>query len=112
MDLPEPEQFRKTDGSMSKWAKLRKAASSNDNTLPQKRLTVAVSRKIKKWSSLIESENEEESEKQKESVEGAKDDESLVDSEGKKVAPANKLSFADYMRLRSKSNASFHPTEQ
>ena len=108
MVLPEPEQFRKTDGSVSKWAKLRKAASSNDNILPQKRLTVAVSRKIKKWSSLIESENEEEaSEKQKESVEGRKDDESLVDSEGKKVAPANKLSFADYMRLRSKSNASF-----
>ena len=74
-------------------------------------MTVAVSRKIKKWSSLIESENEEEtSEKQKESVEGAKDEESLVDSEGNKVAPANKLSFADYMRLRSKSNASFYPS--
>ena len=65
-----------------------------------------MARKVKKWGSLIESENEEDSDKQKQSVEGVKDDVSLVDSEGKKVAPAKEFSFADYLRLREKSNAS------
>ena len=68
---------------------------------------MAVVHKVKKWGSLIESEDEEDSNKKKQSVEGVKDDVSLVDSEGKKVEPTKQFSFADYMRLREKSNASF-----